>query len=295
MIRRGALYDAGVEPKLARVELERAWSRATESGSIYQQVRIQTALSSVTASDGQFEAAQKLASAAVEQATKYRLETVAAAGLVQAAALMQTDRPAEAAAMLDQAIQLAEQHKAHRTAANARLQLANVRQLQNRQEEAIALVDAELPFLQQNRYRRFESYGLAIKTRALQSLDRLDEARTNGAHVLSVAETVQDEAQMMLAGSNLASVATALGGYPEALKLREKVEAMRIAQGDKESLPYHLANRADLLIRLGRAPDADRVLSQLEREIQARVAAYDAGGSPRRLSARLLPRHPAAV
>jgi tetratricopeptide (TPR) repeat protein len=274
MIRRGALYDAVVERKLARPELERARSRATESGSVYQQVRAQIALSSVTASDGQFEEAQKLGTAAVQQATQNHLETVAADGLVQLAALMQTDRPDEAARLLDDAIQLAESHKAHRTASRARLQLANVRYVQSRYDESIALVDAELPFLQSNRYRRFESYGLSIKTRALQSLDRLDEARTIGANVLTVAQTVKDDAQIALSGSNLASVMTALGSYPDALRLREKVEGIRVKQDDRESLPYDLANRADLLIRLGRTQEADRVLNELEASIAERAPGY---------------------
>ena len=275
MIRRGILYDSGTEPRLARVELERARTRASDSGNVYQQLRIQIALSSVTASDGRFEEAQQIATAAVKQATEHRLDTVGADGLVHLAGLMLRKRPAEAATLLDQSIRLAEGHKAHRTVANARVNLASVRHEQGRHEEAIGLVDAELPFLQSNRYRRLETTALSIKIRALQALDRLDEARANGANVLSVAETVKDAGQIALAGRNLASVTTALGRYPEALTLRERVEAIRIQQGDKESQPYDLANRADLMIRLGRAREADGVLSELEAAIAARQPEYE--------------------
>ena len=68
IIRRGAFYDGGNEPKLARVELERAQGRAEDAKNIYQRLRIQIALSSVTASEGRLEDAQKIAMAAVKEA-----------------------------------------------------------------------------------------------------------------------------------------------------------------------------------------------------------------------------------
>ena len=265
VIRRGTYYDGGSEPKLARVELERARVRAEEANNIYQRLRIQIALSSVTASEGQLEQAQKIAMAAVKEATEQRLETIVADGLVSLAGLIQEPRPDEAAALLDQASQLAQRHGSRRIAARARVQLANVRLIQHRPEEGIALIDAELPFLQTSRYRRTESEALSVKGRALQSLDRLDQARAIATSLLSLAEATKDESLIAQSANDLASVTTALGGYPEALALRERVMAIRIRQGDKETLPYHLANRADLLIRLGRTADADRLLAEIER------------------------------
>ncbi len=141
-------------------------------------------------------------------------------------------------------------------------------------DEGIALIDAELPFLQASRSRRTESEALSIKARALQSRDRLDEARAIVASLLSVAETTKNESQIAQSAGDLASMTTALGGYPEALKLRERVTAIRTQQGDKESLPYHLANRLDLLIRLGRTADAERLVSEIEAKVSARTPEY---------------------
>ena len=274
MIRRGALFDAVIEPNLARADLERALKRAESASAVHQQVRVKLLLSSVMTSDGRFEDAERVAEGAVQQAIEHRLETIAADGLVDLAALVQNARADEAAALIVKGIRLAEQRGARRTLARARLQLAYVRQLQNRNEESLQLAESELEFLRTNRYRRFELFGLSIKTRALQYLDRLDEASGFAQEVLTLAETVNDEAQMALAGSNLASVLTALGRYPEALRHRLRVEEIRKRQGDQEALPYDLANRADLLIRAGRAPDADGVLSELEAAIAKNVRAY---------------------
>lgn len=274
LIRRGILFDALFEPKLARAQLERARAIAQRLRSHHQLVRIELALSSVTATEGDVPKAREIAEAAVQQAVANRLETVAAEGLINLASFVQIDRPAEAVQLLERAMALATNRGARRTHAWARLQMANVRRLQLQHEESIDIVDAELPFLRTHAYRRFELQALSIKTRALERLGRLDEARGIAESVLSIAQQVHDDGQVLLAGSNLASVLTALGAYPEALQLRERIEPIRVRHGDNENLPYDLANRADLLIRLGKTAAADTVLADLERGIASAQPAY---------------------
>ena len=80
--------------------------------------------------------------------------------------------------------------------------------------------------------------------------------------------------QVGIALSNLASVATALGRFPQALAHRERAEAIRRRQNDASALPYDLANRADLLIRLGRFDDAAGVLDELDAGIKSGIDAY---------------------
>jgi len=77
-----------------------------------------------------------------------------------------------------------------------------------------------------------------------------------------------------MALSNLASIATALGQLPQALAYRERAEPIRRRQNDESVLPYDLANRAELLIRLGRSEDASRVLDELDAGIRAGIDAY---------------------
>jgi tetratricopeptide (TPR) repeat protein/tRNA A-37 threonylcarbamoyl transferase component Bud32 len=275
LVKRGLFLDAIGELKAAKEDLQRALTLATSAKSLNQQVRIQLALSSVTASDGRFAESEKIAAAAIQQAMRNNLETVAADGLVDVAAtLMQAGRLDDAAARVTEAIRLADRRGARRTAARARVQLASVHQVADRPAEALALVDEVLPFLQSNRYRRLELQALSISTRAHERQDNIQEARKMAVGVLSTAERMKDEAQIALALSNLASVTTALGEYPEALALRERAEAIHRRQEDQASLPYDLANRADLLVRLGRGQDADRVLSELEAGISKRLDAY---------------------
>ncbi len=92
--------------------------------------------------------------------------------------------------------------------------------------------------------------------------------------MLAAAEAVKDESQIAIAANNLASVTATLGHYPEALRLRERAEAIHRRQGDQASLPYDLANRADLLIRLGRGDQAAAALDEIDKGIAAGLPAY---------------------
>ncbi len=275
LIRRGAVFDTLGDLKSARADLERALGLATTAAATWQQVRARLVLSSVTASEGHFTESGSMASAAVSDAVRNGLDTVAADGLVDlSASLMEAGRIDEAAAQAKRAIDLAVQRSAPRTGARARIQLAELYQETNRAEESLALLNDVLPFLKLNRYRRLELVALSIASRSYEQLDRLERARQISSDVLSIAAAVKDDAQVALAATNLASVSTALGQYPDALALRDRVVAIHRRQGYGAVLPYDLTNRADLLIRLGRSAEADKALSEIEAGIAAGIDSY---------------------
>jgi tetratricopeptide (TPR) repeat protein/tRNA A-37 threonylcarbamoyl transferase component Bud32 len=275
LLRRGSMFDAFGQLKRARADLEQARVLAGRAGARYQEIRSRLALSSVMASEGALLDAERMATAAVQDASGAGLDTVAADGLIDlAATLADRERPAEADVILQRALRLAEERGARRTAARARLQLASLRETETRSKEALDIVQALLPFLRANRYRRFELTGLAIAARAHERLGELAEAREISTSVLSVAERIKDDAAVALAAGSLASVLTALGAFPEGLGLRERAEAIYRRQGNETYLTYAIANHADLLIRLGRADDASALLAQLEAGIAAGKDAY---------------------
>jgi serine/threonine-protein kinase len=275
LLSRGSALDATGELKAARADLERALRLATDSKSVYQQVRSRLSLSSVTATEGHYADAERMASAAVQEAEANGLYTVAAMGLVDLAATLNDDgRPAEAEPPAKRAVVLAEQHAARATAARAKVQLASVYCELDRSKESLALLADVLPFLKTNRYRRYELTALSIASRAHERLDELDQARQISSDVRTMAEAVKDEVQVALSTSNLASVTTSLGQYPEALRLRERAETIHRQLGDKGSLPYDLTNRADLLIRLGRREEAEKLLAELDAGIAAGIDSY---------------------
>ena len=145
---------------------------------------------------------------------------------------------------------------------------------ENRPKDALALADGAVSFLKPNNYRRLELFGLSVMSRAYQQLDDLDRARAITIDVVAAAEAIRDDVQVGIALSNLASVSAALGQLPQALAYRERAEAIRRRQKDASALPYDLANRAELLIRLGRFDEAAHVLDELDAGITSGVDAY---------------------
>jgi eukaryotic-like serine/threonine-protein kinase len=274
-LRRGAMHEASVHLKEARADLERALLLSRAAGTDHQQVRAQLTLSGVTASEGRLAEAEQIAEAAIRAALAANLDTIAADGLVElAATLTDANRTADAEQRLLRAVQMAERREAGRTAARARIQLASLYQATGRSDEALTLVDGVLPFVREQRYRRFEFSALLIAARLHQQADRLDRARETSAQLLAAAEALHDDAEVARMASNLASVTAALGDYPAALGLRERAEAIVRTLGDEGALPFHLANRADLLINLGRAGEAETVLAELEAGIREKRDAY---------------------
>ena len=266
MLRRGAVLDASNDSKRARVDLERALALASASRNVSQQVRAKLTLSSVTATEGRSSEALQMATAAVAEATSAGLDAVAAGGLVDlTATLLDLHRFEDADVPIQRAIDLADHRNAKRTAARARLQLAELRRLQGRRQEALQVADSVLPFLESGHYRRLELMALLIEARANEDLGHVTEARELSTRVLHIAESLKDAGRIALAASDTAAADTQLGRYPEALGLRDRAEAIYRQQGDQVALPYTLANHADLLIRLGRPDEASRLLDELGR------------------------------
>jgi tetratricopeptide (TPR) repeat protein len=276
LLARGAVQDAAGAFEAARKDLERAVTLAANARSPIQEIRAQLLLSRVMVSEGRFQESEATASAAVRDALENGLDTVAADGLIDlGTTLQQQKRMPDAEAQLRRAIQLAEQRGARRAAARARLQLAAGYETQGNATEALTLTGSVLPFLKANGHRGLETYALQIATRAHQELGELEKARQTSSEALALAERTKDEPNVALALTNLASLTTALGNYPEALRLRLRAEAIHRRQGDEVALPYDLANRADLLIRLGRADEAESALDEIDAARAAGKTAYD--------------------
>jgi tetratricopeptide (TPR) repeat protein/predicted Ser/Thr protein kinase len=277
LLQREAALEYAGDLRAARADLDRAMKLAEGPRSAGQRIRAQLALSRVTAIQGESAEASRLASAAVREAIENRLDTVAAEGLLDLAfTLQQQRRLDEADEQVRRALLLAENRGARRIVARARLQLASSQLGQGRSTEALTLIRSTLPFVRENTYRLLELDGLQIAVRAHQSLDQLERAREEALQVLALATTVKDDTSIALASTNLASVLTFLGQYPEALRHRLVAEAIHRRQDDNASLPFDLANRADLLIRMGRPADADVALAEIEAAAERGLEGYKA-------------------
>jgi tetratricopeptide (TPR) repeat protein len=274
-LRRGNFSDALGDSVAARADFERALGLATTLKGTYQIVRARLGLSSVTASEGRFADAEKIAGEAVQQALDAGIDTVAADGLVNlAATLLVSRRLPEAAAKAQRAIELAQNREARRTAARAQIQLASVRFEEGKLKEALGLAEQAISFLKPNSYRRLEFEGLSVMARVCQQLDDLEHAHAIWSDLVASAKALGNDALVCRALSSLASVTTTLGQLTQALSYRQQAEAIRRRLNDVSQLPYDLANRAELLISLGRSGEASEALDELDKGIKAGIDSY---------------------
>jgi tetratricopeptide (TPR) repeat protein len=275
LLRRGAVLNALGDLRAARTDLERALELSRGTKTLHQQLRATLTLSSVTASEGRYDVAERMASEAVREALANGLDVLAAGGLIDnGATWLQKQDLRRAESQMLQAIELAERRGAALTVARAKAQLAEVYYRGDRSRAALDTLAAVLPFFKENKYRRLELTSLSIAARARESLGELEEARRISADVLTMADALQEEEQAAIAISSLASVTTALGRYPEALRLRIRSEEIHRRNGDGSSLPFDLANHADMLIRLGRIDEGNRLLAELQTGIDAGIDSY---------------------
>jgi tetratricopeptide (TPR) repeat protein/predicted Ser/Thr protein kinase len=275
LLARGKALDIFGELRAARADLERALRLANDSKIDYQQLGARLALSSITASEGRYAEAQTLSSVAVRDALASGLETIAAGGLLDVSAtLLQQGHVADAEANATRALQIADRQGARVTSARAKTQLASIADEAGQPARALQLLADVLPVFKEGHYRARELTALSIASRAHEHLDHLDQARQLSTEVLHLAEGTQDDAQIALAATNLASVTADLGDYPAALALRQRAEPIHRRLGDEASLPYDLTNRAELLIRLGRVEEAEAPLAEVEAGIAKGLDSY---------------------
>jgi tetratricopeptide (TPR) repeat protein len=230
-------------------------------------------LSSVTASEGDYAAAERLASEAVQTALYAGLDTVAADGLIEVAGSLLTTRPGDAEALLRRSQAMAEKLGARRIAARAATQLAAL-QLASSPETALATLQPALDFFKDHHYRRYELQALTIAGRAHQRLDNIAKAREFTAEALKGAELTRDEQQIATALVNMAGVAAVVGDLPQALSHRSRAEEIYRRKHDVRSLAFNLANRAELLILLGRSEEAEAALMEIQAGIRNKVGAF---------------------
>lgn len=279
LLKRAKFLNGLAELPAAREAHAAADRIATQTGNRFQQIRAKLLLSSIRASEGNFVLARTLAEESVLAAQQAGLDTLAASGLIElGTVLMRSRETDDAQQQLQRGIDLAKRRGAFREAARGTLQLGSLFIEKQQPQDALNVVQGVLPFLKSGQFRRFELVGLSIMSRGYEDLEDYDRAQRIAREVLTVAEGLKDDSEVALALENLAGQASAIGLLPEALVLRERLEALHRRQQDTAVLAFDLTNRAELLIRLGRADAADVPMGEVEAGKAAGVGAFVSRG-----------------
>lgn len=274
-LRKAAVHGARREHDAARRALARVAELAVDPRYESLRLRVEFARARLARAEGRFQEAETLSRAALDEAIRARMLTIASAGVYDlATALMVAGRYDDADVQFNRAIELAVEQKADRTEMQARLQQASMRLDQGRYADVIVMVDAPLRFLTDRRYVRNEAEAKSVLARAHEGLEHYDVAHQLANEVLTLATSIEDQVLIGVSLENLAGQAERLGRLPEALALRERLEKIHRDNNDHAMLAFDLVNRADLLIRLGRGADAEALLAEVDQAITAGRAAY---------------------
>ncbi len=275
LLQRAAKLDAAGRFSDAAKPAEHAARISQQAGFDAQAIRAEFLRGSAQVGSGAFADGEMTMRAAVERAIGAGLQGIAADGLIDmAGTLLARGRIEESDAALERASTIARDRSLTRTAMRAATQRASLKQQNGEPREALALLEAPLSYFKSVRYRRLEAVALTIAARAHQDLREYAEATRLLGPVVQFADDSHNDELMAQARSSLSTVAASQGSLPEALTHRQ--EAVRIRRGlsDTEILPYDLTSLAEILIRLGRATDAEPVLTEIESGVQSGLGAY---------------------
>jgi serine/threonine protein kinase/Tfp pilus assembly protein PilF len=279
VFQRGALFNKRNKLADAKAQLEQALALAKANDNKSQIIKTLLQLSSVSFDAGETERATAYARDAVDLAQRNGMENLSAQALVDLGnSFLVRGQPAEAEKYLSQALESAQRAKARRTEARARVSLANLRQQQNKPDEVIQFIEPALTFYQQGGYRSETFYCLVLLARAKLQKGDYPAAQKGHEQLLQLAQAANDQSLLALAHAERGSGLVEEQKFTEALGHLEQAGVIYSAEGPQRSLCNNLANRSDVLWRLGRYDEAQTLLAQAE------AIANKPGGELKRLS-----------
>jgi tetratricopeptide (TPR) repeat protein len=268
LLRKGARLVTSGENDQARQVIQQAL-RLIEDSEIFYRARARFDDARLTAFEGNYSKAEEISRKTVDEAIAAGLYSVASSGLTDFSyTLTSQGRHDQADAELSRAIDLAQKHDAKRAEMRARLQRASFMVGVSRPEEIVKAVEEPLRFYATYHFPRTEADGKLVLAGAHEELENYPEALRLAREVQVYGQGIKDPALIAAALDKVAGVLTAKGQFTEALLLRKEREDINRDKKNVAGLSYDLNNRAELLIQLGRGPEAEVAL----REVADRAA-----------------------
>ncbi len=262
---RGQLYNQLNKMAEARQQLQQALDAAHAGANEYQRIKTLLQLSSVANTEGKADQAREYATQAIDLARANGMETLRANGLIELGNIFLTHgENDEAESYFNQALDYARTNKMRRSAARALLSLGSLRLQLFDPDKSLFYTEEALPFYQQGNYSREISQALLLIARANSLKGNFDAAQKALDEQLKLAEKAGDSSQVAQANSDIGVSLGYQERYPQALEYFAKDLEINKALGKQLGTGYSLANRGNVVWRLGRYDDARLAFSQAQ-------------------------------
>ena len=261
---RGIMFRDQGKYDLAREQFERSLEAAKTLGNDPQQISALIELSFLLSTRGSIAESADFAGQAVKLAQDRHLENLATGGLLELGnSFSSRGDYANAEKYYKQTIELAQANKGRRREAQGLLNLGALYINQLQTDTGLEMVQRALTFFQQNNYSRDVSRCLTQIARAKRRQGSYDAAIESLNQKLQIAQQGGGQVQIADCYTEIGAVLLDQEKYPDALQRYDQARAIYQSVNNRIKLVYGDTNRANILWRIGRIPEAKQLLSEL--------------------------------
>jgi serine/threonine protein kinase/lipopolysaccharide biosynthesis regulator YciM len=250
---RGYLFNKMGMIADAQTQFQKVLDRTRTTGNIYQQIKTQLQMSSISYREGNTARAKELATQAVDLARDNGLENLTSESLVDLGVTFYVGREySEAEKYYRQAIEFARNSKGRRSEAKALLALGELYIFQEENtDEGVRLVEQALTFYQLGGYSKEISQALLLMGQAKLQKGDYSGALQDFDQQFQLAKQLNDPAMVARSHMMLGSVLSDQESYVEALHHFEQGYLTYESSGIKLSAGYALLDQANMKWKLG--------------------------------------------
>ncbi|HEV7889500.1 MAG TPA: protein kinase [Pyrinomonadaceae bacterium] len=265
---RGRLFVDLNRKDEARGELAVALAAATATGNVYQQVQAKLQLAYLPDDLAQ---AESLATEALNLAQSSGMQNLVVRGYIDLGVQYLSRKSFdEADRNLVHGLDAARSYQSRRLEALALVNLASLRERQNRFEDAVKFAQQAHEFYSKGGYRKEDTAAGQIIARVKARQGDYEGARAALEEQIRANESSSDSRMLGQLHRECGSVLSKQNRSAEAVRHYREAIAIAKSLSDNTLLSYSLLNIADSLWQLGRYDDAEQYLAQLVELAQAR-------------------------
>lgn len=264
--KRGLLLRDQANYRDSLQQLEQSLALARETGNDVQQVYCLLDESSVLVYLGDGTAAENKALAGKQLADSLNLATLSIIGLTTMGRTFGLiGKMEKAEENIQQAIELARRYRARNREATAQLNLANLRLMQTRPQEALELSQTALKYFEGAHYYSSVAYALGMIGRAQRKLGQFALALESLERKRKLVEAAEIPYEIGTAEGDIASVLVEMERLPAALERYRTTYEYHRRGGSATLMAYARGNQGEVMWRLGKYDDALIALADEER------------------------------